>query len=72
MKFVELRSGLYFHDTSHYATPKANTPVANYSFLHTVARNKQQFTRREVKGADKALALQKRIGHPSDKALKST
>ena len=69
MKFTELRSGLYFHDTSSPSTPETSTPVTDYSFLHTVASNKQQFTRREVEGADKALILQKRIGHPSDQAF---
>jgi hypothetical protein len=39
--------------------------VIHYSFVSTVANNKAQFPRREIEGADKARALYRKIGRPS-------
>ena len=39
--------------------------VIDYSFVSTVANNKAQFPRREIEGADKARALYRKIGRPS-------
>jgi len=65
MKFNEYKNGLYYHDAA-VAAPKTNVaPVIDYSFVTTVAANKNFFTRREIKGANKARELFKKIGRPS-------
>jgi hypothetical protein len=43
-----------------------SSATANYLFLSTVAANKASFTNREIKGADKARALYRKIGPPSE------
>jgi len=65
MKFIEYRSGLYYHDAAAAVQPNSNKNVIDYSFVSTVANNKAQFPRREIEGADKARALYRKIGRPS-------
>ena len=60
MKFIEYRSGLYYHDAAAAVQPISNENVIDYSFVSTVANNKAQFTRREIGGADKARAKDRR------------
>jgi len=64
MKFQEYKSGLYYHDT---ALPnfKSSECINGYSFIVTVAGNKDRFHRREIDAADKARALYAMIGRPS-------
>ena len=57
MKFIEKRSGLYYHDVAAAVQPNSNENVIDYSIVSTVANNKAQFTRREIEGVDKARAL---------------
>jgi hypothetical protein len=65
MKFSEYKNGLHYHDAA-VAAPKTNVaPVIDYSFVNTVAADKKIFTRREIEGANKARALSKKIGRPS-------
>lgn len=56
MKFIEYRSGLYYHDVA--APPDSTNSTSNnvtaYSFVTTVASNKQLFSRHEIAGADNA------------------
>jgi hypothetical protein len=66
MKFIEYRSGLYYHDAAAAVQqPNSNKNVIDYSFVSTVANNKAQFPRREIGGVDKARALYRNMGHPS-------
>jgi hypothetical protein len=70
MKFREYTSGLYYYDladTSTAAPNPTNNKHDDYLFLLTVAGNKASFTRREIEGADKARALYRKIGPPSEK-----
>jgi hypothetical protein len=60
MKFVEHDSGLYvykFNDT--------NDCVTAYTMVSTVAEQKRLFSRREVKSADAARELYRKIGRPN-------
>jgi hypothetical protein len=67
MKFREYKSGLYYYDTGQPTAPDnhSSSPTNNL-FLNTVAANKATYTRREIEGADKARALYKKIGRPSE------
>ena len=66
MKFIEYRSGLYYHDAAAAVQqPNSNENVIDYSFVSTVTNNKAQFPRREIGGVDKARALYRNMGHPS-------
>jgi hypothetical protein len=65
MKFIEYRSGLYFHDAAAAVQPNSNENVIDYFFVSTVTNNKAQFSRRKIEGADKALALYRQIGRSS-------
>jgi hypothetical protein len=66
MKFIEYRSGLYYHNAAAAVQqPNSNENVIDYSFVSTVTNNKAQFPRREIGGVDKARALYRNIGHPS-------
>jgi hypothetical protein len=71
MKFREFKSGLYYYDVAGPKTdqtdPNFSSTPANNLFLSTVAGNKASFTCREVEGADKARALYRKIGPPSEK-----
>jgi Reverse transcriptase (RNA-dependent DNA polymerase)/Zinc knuckle len=59
MKFVEYKSGLYYHDTSQQEH--------NFTFVSTVTDNKRRFTDREIADADAAIALHRKLGRPSQK-----
>jgi len=39
MKFIEYRSGLYYHDAAAAVQPNSNENVIDYSFVSTVANN---------------------------------
>jgi hypothetical protein len=67
MKFQEYRSGLYFFDT--LVKKNTSTNEQDYLFLNTVAGNKGKYTQHEIQGADKARALYKKIGRPSEQAF---
>ena len=74
-KFRECGQGLYFLDVHHPDTVNLKITKSNvneYSFLNTVATNKEYFTRTEIKGADCARELQQTLGWPSDQALISS
>ena len=62
LRFVEHDTGLYIYLPDHN---DVKIPVTAYSYLQTVAANRQHFTRREVQGADTARALYRHIGRPS-------
>jgi hypothetical protein len=68
MKFREFKSGLYYYDVNgSKPDPNFSSTTAHYLFLSTVAANKTSFTNREIEGADKARALYRKIGPPSEK-----
>jgi hypothetical protein len=70
MKFTEYKSGLCYFDTATVTTqPNFTSPSQDYLFLNTVATNKGAYTRREIEGADRARALYKKIGRPSEQAF---
>ena len=58
--FVEHDTGLYIYLPDH----DVKIPVTAYSYLQTVAANRQQFTRQEVQGVDTARTLYRHIGRP--------
>ena len=62
LRFTEHDTGLYIHQPDDN---DVKLPVTAYSYLQTVAKNRDLFTRREVQGADKARALYRHIGRPS-------
>ena len=63
-------NGLYFLNMDgKVPSNKLNESVSPYSFFHTVASNKEFFSRLEIEGADKARLLQSRLGWPSDQEL---
>jgi hypothetical protein len=68
MKFKEYKSGLYYYDAGKHKAATSNTSNTNedYIFLITVAGSKESFTRREIEAADKARALYRKIGPPSE------
>jgi hypothetical protein len=61
--FKEYKSGLYYYN----AGPTHSNTSDAYLFLNTVAENKGNSTRREIEGANRAQALYKKIGRPSEK-----
>jgi hypothetical protein len=63
MKFVEHPSGLYVYKTSNSTS---NDRVTGYTMVTTVAAQKRLFSRREVKAADQARDLYRKIGRPSE------
>jgi hypothetical protein len=72
-KFREYDSGLYYFDTSLLVhkpktfLPYSSSPTrAPVSFLATVKGNKDNFTRREIEGADAARLLYRKLGRPSE------
>ena len=73
LRFVEFQSGLYFYDTA--CPPPSEPPkltsgsLSGYSFLETVDNRKVQFTPREVRGADDAGRLYRKLGRPSQKTF---
>jgi len=69
MKFIEYDTGLYYHDASIVQPTKSSAAVIDYSFVSTVHENKKLFHHRKIEGADKARALYRKIGCPSQKNL---
>ena len=72
MKFVEFESGLYYYDTAARGNFNSNPQLTNYtdhSFLNTVDDNKSFFTKREVRAADNARSLYRKLGRPSEAAF---
>ena len=61
-RFKECIDSLYYWDTK----AKSKTPVTNYSFINTVAHNKQQFTKKDVEGAENARNMQAVVAWPGD------
>ena len=60
--FRECADGLYYWDSSD----KPKHSVSNYpSFAQTVRYNKLFYSKREIQGADYAMALQSALGWPS-------
>ena len=70
LRFEKGGSGLYFLDTTKDTI--TNEAVTNYSVscISTVASNKENFSRREIEGADTAIILQGRVGWPSQEEYK--
>ena len=62
MKFTESDTGLYYYDAK-----ANNTPVANYTLLHSVEENKKIYTRRQLEQAELARRLYELVGRPSHK-----
>ena len=74
--FNQCEDGLYYLNTNANGDVVLNSPVNNYTatscnLLQTVAGNKEHFSRREIKGAHRARALQAQIGWPGTPAFKS-
>ena len=68
--FAPFENGLYYFDTREEArsveNTNTNTDVSSYSLLQTIDDNKQFYTDREIKGAERARLLQEELGWPSD------
>ena len=63
MIFEEVNSGLYlFRNKVHRIT---NNKISRYSYLMLTEANKNNFTRKEIAGADRARALHRAIGYPN-------
>jgi hypothetical protein len=65
MDFTEHPSGLYVHDVN-----PISKPVADYTFLSTVAANRKLFTPRQVQQADAARKLYRMLGRPDEKTFR--
>ncbi|KAI2512761.1 Reverse transcriptase (RNA-dependent DNA polymerase) [Fragilaria crotonensis] len=61
MKFVEHPSGLYV-----YKSNDTSDRVTGYTMVNTVAKQKKLFSRREVRAADQARDLYRKIGRPAE------
>ena len=61
MKFKEHPSGLYV-----FANNGSSPQVTAYTMLSTVAAQKKLFSQREIKAADRARALYRKIGRPAE------
>ncbi|KAI2508903.1 Reverse transcriptase (RNA-dependent DNA polymerase) [Fragilaria crotonensis] len=61
MKFVEHPSGLYV-----YKSNDTSDRVTGYTMVNTVAKQRKLFSRREVKAADEACELYRKIGRPAE------
>ena len=70
MKFMESNTGLYYYDCESKHN-HSNHTLSPYSFLNTVEKNKELFTRREIKGAESAITLRRRIGRPVQRRFES-
>ena len=70
MKFIEYESSLYYYDADNNNSKNnkhSNAMVTNaYLFLNTVKANKLKYTQIEIDGADRARALYRKLGHPSE------
>jgi hypothetical protein len=62
MKFVEHESGLYVYKDCN----ATNNCVIAYTMVSTVAEHKKLSLRREVKAADQARDLYRKIGRPAE------
>ncbi len=62
MKFVEHASGLYVFATAKNTSESVNA----YTMVSTVAEQKKMFSQREIKAADEARALYRKIGRPDE------
>jgi len=73
MKFREISMGLYVFDTelddlsNELDTDKHSKSHSAYSFVQSVELNSSNFTPRQIKSADNALLLYKRLGRPAQK-----
>ena len=56
--------------TNNETIDKSKISVTGYSFVSTVATNKEYFTQPKIEGADNARLLQGRIGLPADQDYK--
>jgi hypothetical protein len=65
--FVETDAGLYVHDTG--ISPSVSP--SGVTFLQTVTDNKTNFTPREVANADRARALYRALGRPSQHSFEA-
>jgi hypothetical protein len=66
MKFIEHKTGLYYHDVGRHSPNLSSNDQEAYLFLNTVAGNKATYTQREIEGADKARALYRKLVRPSE------
>jgi hypothetical protein len=67
MKFREYSSGLYYFDAGTDSAPAKTKETFNaYLFVNTVSSNKASYTQREIDNADRARALYRKLGHPSE------
>ena len=64
LHFRTLDTGLYFIDTDNIDHHIQQVPTST-QLLTTVEQNKNNFTRRQVQGADDARVLQERLGWPA-------
>jgi Reverse transcriptase (RNA-dependent DNA polymerase)/Zinc knuckle len=64
LKFTEHTDGLYFFDSFIQSN---DTSIGKFSFVETVAQNKSVYVTREIEAADKARALYRNLGRPSQK-----
>ena len=64
-QFMQLKAGLYFHDTTQPDTPTIHDGIPETSFLTTVADNKSKYTARMYAQASLARKIQVMIGYPS-------
>ena len=60
IKFFRYSPGLYYFDTSNIDIPKLRNA---FNFLNTVDNNKKYFGKRELRKADLAVLLNRRINH---------
>ena len=54
MNIERIPNGLLYHDTRHYSN-KNSEQVNDYSFVDTIDTNKNNYTRRQVQGADNEI-----------------
>ncbi|KAI2512541.1 Reverse transcriptase (RNA-dependent DNA polymerase) [Fragilaria crotonensis] len=64
-KFVEHDNGLYVF------VPNSSADVTGYTLVSTVAENKRMFTQREIRNADLARELYRKIGRPNEAEFQS-
>ena len=63
LKFLPYKGNIYLLDPVDYH--KLNTVLTSYSCTAVVAKNKLNFTRREIEGADRARALYEKMRKPT-------
>ena len=61
---------IFFDTNSSLPSLKSKSGLRNYSFLKTVADNKQYFSAQEIKGADTSRKLQEYLFFPSSTMFK--